>query len=155
MTPMQKLALNVTVALLTVSGAAFAWMKYFMTTDDPFAVANHPWQPYMLDVHVVAAPAALFVIGAIWAVHVKPKHDAGTRSRRKSGLAALWMIVPMALSGYLMQVLTGERIVEAMRIAHWISSSLFVAGLIVHQLLRANGNGRAKGEAPAADRGVW
>lgn len=155
MTPMQKLLLNVTSVVLTVTGVVYAWMKYFMKTDDPFAVANHPWQPYMLDVHVVVAPVALFVIGAVWATHVKPKHEAGTKSRRRSGLTALWMIAPMVLSGYLMQVLTNERLVEAMRILHWVSSAIFVLGLLAHQLLRANGNGGAKNGAAAGDRGVW
>ncbi|MFA6956973.1 MAG: hypothetical protein WC538_13985 [Thermoanaerobaculia bacterium] len=155
MTPMQKLALNVTTVLLTVTGALFAWMKYFVRNDDPFAVANHPWQPYMLDVHVVVAPVALLVIGAVWASHVKPKHDAGTKPRRKSGLAALWMIAPMVLSGYFMQVLTNEKLVEAMRVTHWVSSALFAIGLLVHQLIRMNGNGGAKNGEKSVDRGVW
>ena len=152
MTPALKFFLNVTTALLTLTGAVFAWMKYFMKTDDPFAVANHPWQPHMLHLHVVAAPVAVFVIVVVWASLVKPKHDAGTKPRRKSGLAALWMIAPMALSGYLMQVLTNERLVEAMRITHWISSALFVAGLVVHQLLRKNGGGA---KAPVEERELW
>jgi len=154
MTPMQKLLLNVTTVVLTVTGAVFAWMKYFVKNDDPFAVANHPWQPYMLDAHVIVAPVALFVIGAVWASHVKPKHDAGAKPRRKSGLAALWMIAPMVLSGYFMQVLTNEKLVEAMRVTHWVSSALFVIGLLVHQLIRMNGNGAGK-NGSASDRGVW
>lgn len=155
MTPAQKLLLNATTAILTITGAVFAWMKYFMKTDDPFAVANHPWQPHMLHIHVVAAPVAVFVIGAIWAVHVKPKHEAGIKSRRKTGLAALWMIAPMALSGYLMQVMTDERLVEAMKITHWVSSTLFVAGVVVHQLLRKNGNGAVKPVSTIEEREVW
>lgn len=155
MTPLQKFFLNATIAILTVTGAVFAWMKYFMKSDDPFAVANHPWQPGMLHVHVVVAPLAVFVIGAVWAGHVKPKHDAGIKARRKTGLGALWMIAPMVLSGYLMQVLTNERLVEAMRITHWVSSSLFVAGLLVHQLLRRNGNGAAKAAPASEEREVW
>lgn len=155
MTPLQRLFLNVTIAILTVTGAVFAWMKYFVKTDDPFAVANHPWQPHMLHIHVIAAPVAVFVIGAIWAGHVKPKHDAGIKSRRKTGLAALWMIAPMVLSGYLMQVLTSERLVEAMRITHWVSSTLFVVGLLAHQLLRKNGNGGAKVVPAVEEREVW
>jgi hypothetical protein len=154
-TPKQKLLLNVTSLLLTVTGVVYAWMKYFMQSDDPFAVANHPWQPYMLDAHVVVAPVALFVIGAVWAAHVKPKHDSGTKSRRKSGLVALWTIAPMVLSGYLMQVLTNESLVKSMRVLHWVSSAVFVLGLLGHQLIRANGNGAAKSGPEGDDRGVW
>ncbi|MBI2212283.1 MAG: hypothetical protein HYU52_01440 [Acidobacteria bacterium] len=155
MTALQRLLLNSTAVVLTVTGALFAWMKYFMTTDDPFAVANHPWQPYMLDVHVIVAPIALFVIGVVWATHVKPKHESGTKPRRKTGLVALWAIAPMVLSAYFMQVLTNERLVEAMRVIHWVSSAIFVAGLLAHQLVRMNGNGAAKSGAVAEDRGVW
>ncbi len=155
MTSTQKWLLNATSLLLSVTGALFAWMKYFLKSDDPFAVANHPWQPYMLDGHVIVAPVALFVIGIVYANHVKPKHDAGTKPRRRTGLAALWMIAPMVLSGYLMQVLTAERLVEAMRIVHWISSALFVTGLLVHQLLRKPVNGSSTNGAAADERGVW
>lgn len=155
MTLLQKWALNVTTILLTLTGALFAWMKYFVKNDDPFAVANHPWQPYMLDLHVVVAPVSLFIIGVVWASHMKPKYDAGTKPRRKSGLSALWMIAPMVMSAYLMQVLTNERLVEAMRVTHWISSALFVIGLLVHQLTKTRGKAVGRNGASEAVRGLW
>ena len=35
-----KALLNVSVALMAVTGVAFAVMKYWMKSDDPFAVAH-------------------------------------------------------------------------------------------------------------------
>ena len=143
MTRLQIISLNVFALLVTATGAVYAWMKYFMKSDDPFAVVNHPWQSFVLDAHVVVAPLLLFSLGLVYGTHVTAKLGSKTITRRKSGLAALAMIVPMVLSGYLLQVLTNEPARQAAAVAHWISSALFVLGFGVHIALKArNGNGK-------------
>lgn len=127
---------HVAMALVAVSGAVFAWMKYGMTTDDPFAVANHPLQPWFLDAHVVAAPASMFALGLIFRSHIWRKFRGTSRDRRKSGLALMSLVVPMVLSGYLLQVSAGETTREVMAVIHWISSAVFVIGYLVHQFSR-------------------
>lgn len=133
--------LHVSVALTTLTGIVFAYMKYFMTPVDEFAVVNHPFQSHMLAVHVVIAPLALFVLGWVFSSHMLPKYRFGDGSNRKSGVGAMILIVPMALSGYLLQVSTSEALREAMAIAHWISSGVFAVAYLIH-LIRP--------EAPAA-----
>ncbi len=152
MTKFQAWSLHIAVAVLTVTGAVFAWMKYAMKSDDPFAVANHPWQPYMLDAHVVIAPIAVFALGFVFAIHAWPRYQGRIVARRRSGIASMLMLAPMILSGYLMQVLTGETIVEAMRITHWISSAIFVFGYGLHQALRPNANESAARKSRAT---IW
>ena len=133
----QLLWLHVSVALTTLTGSVFAYMRYFMKSTDEFAVANHPMQPYMLAAHVVVAPLLLFVLGWTFANHMMPKYRFGDGTNRKSGTASMALIVPMALSAYLLQVATGETLRQAMAIAHWVTSGLFVVGYGVHLVRRA------------------
>lgn len=146
MTKIQILALHFFALLAAASGAVYAWMKYFVKSDDPYAVVNHPWQSYVLDAHVVVAPLLLFSLGIVYGTHVSVKLGAGSMTRRKSGLSALVMIIPMVLSGYLLQVLTNESALQASRVVHWVSSALFVFGYGVHIALKArNGTNGAHG----------
>ena len=136
MSRIQLLWLHVSVAITALTGAVFAGMKYFMTGADEFAVVNHPLQPYMLSTHVVVAPLALFIFGWTFSNHMLPKTRFGDDTGRKSGTSAMWLIVPMALSGYLLQVSVEERLRQAMAVAPWVSSGLFVAVYVVHLLKR-------------------
>lgn len=126
--------LHVSVALTAATGIVFAFMKYFMTPADEFAVVNHPLQPHMLALHVVIAPLALFVLGWVFSSHMLPKYRFGDGTNRRSGVSAMILIVPMALSGYLLQVSTSETLREAMAVAHWISSGVFTVAYLIHLL---------------------
>ena len=134
----QLVWLHVSVAITALTGAVFALMKYFMTGADEFAVVNHPLQPYMLSAHVVVAPLALFIFGWTFSNHMLPKTRFGDGTGRKSGTGAMWLIVPMALSGYLLQISVDETLRQAMAAAHWVSSGLFVVVYVVHLLKRPN-----------------
>ncbi|MGA7616043.1 MAG: hypothetical protein WBX15_12775 [Thermoanaerobaculia bacterium] len=136
MTRLEAWYLHFTFAVTAATGVVFAWMKYFMKTDDPFAVANHPAQPYMLDVHVVFAPLLLFGLGVILHDHILFKRQLPLKQRRRSGLAAFWSIAPMVLSGYLLQVGTAEWLRSSMAVLHWITGGAFLAAYAVHQLSR-------------------
>lgn len=141
---------HLSIAAVAITGIVFAWMKYFMTTDDPFAVANHPMQPWMLAAHVVVAPASVLALGWLWSAHILPKLRSGTKARKKSGLFGALLMAPMIFSGVLLQASTSEALRAAMEWAHWISSGFFLVAYVIHQVLRArNGNGKAatNGEA--------
>jgi len=134
----QVIYLHLCVALTAATGAVFAWMKYGMTSSDPFAVVNHPLQPAMLSAHVVVAPLLVFAFGWIFSDHILPKYRLDRR-KRPSGLWSMSAIVPMTLSGYLLQISTSDALRRAMAIAHWVASGLFVLAYLVHvlRLLRA------------------
>src|SRR5262249_34490426 len=70
MTTLEKALVNLSSILVGLSGVVYAWMKYLMTTDDPYAVVNHPLQPWVLDLHLIAAPILVFSIGLIFMDHV-------------------------------------------------------------------------------------
>lgn len=136
MSKAQLIYVNLSIALTAITGIVFAVMKYFMKTDDPFAAANHALQPHMLAAHVVLSPLAVFAFGWVWANHIWPKLVYGNGQRRASGVWSMVFIVPMTLSGYLMQVTTGEAMLKAMTVAHWISSGLFVVIYVAHLITR-------------------
>ena len=132
----QLLYLNLSIGLTALTGLVFAVMKYWMTTADPYAAANHPLQPHMLSAHVVIAPFAVFGFGWVFANHIWPKLVYDDGGRRASGIWSMLMIAPMTLSGYLIQVSANDAILRAMKIAHWISSGLFVVIYAVHLIKR-------------------
>ena len=140
--------LHASVIAVTVTGAAFAFMKYAMKSDDPFAVINHPWQPGMLAAHVLAAPSAVFAFGWIFGDHIWPSFT-GRRPNRPTGVASMLLIVPMALTGYLLQVVTGEQVHHWMGVAHWVSSGLFAVCYAAHLALKPRLGKRAGSLRPA------
>lgn len=138
MSRIQLVWLHVSIAITALTGAVFAVMKYLMRSADEFAVVNHPLQPSMLSAHVVVAPLALFILGWTFSNHMLPKKRFGDDTGRKSGTSAMWLIVPMTASGYLLQVSVEETLRQAMAVAHWISSGLFVIVYVIHLLKRTN-----------------
>ena len=143
MSRLHILWLHLSVALTTMTGIVFAVMKYFMKPADEFAAFNHPMQPWMLAAHVVIAPLLLFVLGWTFSGHMLPKYRFGDGQNKRSGVGAMVLIVPMALSAYLLQVSAGEAIREAMAIAHWVSSGVFVVAYVAHLV-----NGKKPAEPP-------
>lgn len=138
MSRVQLLWLHLSLGLTALTGIVFAVMRYFLKSPDEFAVANHPWQPHMLAAHVVLAPLALFILGWSFSNHMLPKARFGDATNRASGLASMWLILPMTVSAYLLQVSTADALRQAMAITHWVTSGLFVVGYVVH-LIRARG----------------
>lgn len=128
----QLVWLHLTVALTTLTGAVFAVMKYWLESTDEFSVVNHPWQPHMLSAHVVVAPIVLFVLGWTFSNHMLPKYRFGNGKNRKSGVGAMLLIAPMTLSAYLLQISVDESLRQAMAIAHWVSSGVFVVAYVAH-----------------------
>lgn len=128
----QRFWLHVSVALTAITGIVFAAMKYFMKSDDEFAVVNHPLQPYMLSMHVIVAPLLLFILGWTFSNHMLPKYRFGNGKNRKTGVASMLLIAPMTLSAYLLQIATNDSLRQAMAVAHWITSGLFAIAYVVH-----------------------
>ena len=138
MSRLQLAWLHLSVGLTALTGIVFAAMKYLLESRDEFAVVNHPLQPHLLSAHVVIAPVALFILGWTFSNHMLPKHRFGDDTGRRSGTSAMWLIVPMTLSGYLLQVSVDETLRQAMAVAHWVSSGLFVIVYVVHLLKRTD-----------------
>ncbi len=127
----QVALLQLSLLGMTLTGLVFAWMKYFMKSDDPFAVVNHPWQPHMMTAHVLLGPVAVFAIGWVFGNHIWPAYRGGAPNR-PSGIVSMLFIVPMTISGYLMQVSVDDAARKAFAVTHWVSVGLFVIVYVVH-----------------------
>lgn len=131
MKPWERYTFSALSALLAVTGFAYFAMKYLMVTDDPFAVVNHPLQPLMLHLHVLGAPVFLVVFGIIWNSHIARKIGKPIPNRW-SGLVSLATLIIMTVSGYLLQVVTGDTAQRVSLIAHLSSGVVFAGAYVFH-----------------------
>ena len=124
--------LNVVVA---ATGFLYFYMKYLMTTNDPFAVVNHPWEPGMIAAHVVAAPFVILLFGIVLRSHILKMLLSNVRAARRSGWFSLLSFSAMALSGYLLQVASSPTWLRVLVVTHVATSTIFVLGYGSHLVL--------------------
>ena len=118
------------------TGIVYAWMRYALEPEDPYAVVNHPWQPDLQHWHVLAAPMLVFACGMIWREHLWNGFRSGLRGRRRSGLFLGLMLVPMIASGYGIQVSVEESWRQAWIWIHLVTSGGWLLAAAAHPLLR-------------------
>lgn len=145
---------HVSTVLVAGTGVVYAVMRYLLEPADPYAVVNHPLQPTVQHLHVLAAPFLVFGAGLIWREHVWKHFRNGARSGRRSGLWMLLTLLPMVVSGYLIQTTVTEGWRTAWIAVHLAASGLWLLGYAGHtvaavQRRLANGRRRA-GEAGLA-----
>lgn len=119
-------------ALVSASGLLLAVLKYFLAGFDPDSRLGHPWQPAVVAAHVLVAPVAVFVLGLLWRAHALSRLKSGEREGRSSGTALTAIGLPLVLSGYVVQVLTGE---AARRWTGWLHAALglvFALAFVLH-----------------------
>jgi hypothetical protein len=147
MKPWERWTFNASAIVVTVTGLAYLWMKYFLSSDDPFAVVNHPWQAAMLQVHLLASPVLLLVVGVMLNSHILRKLGASGLRGRTSGYASLAALALMAASGYLLQVAGGDAWIRPLVIVHVGSGSAFAILYAAHLVVSARAARRRR--APA------
>lgn len=135
MTRFEKWSVWLTSVGTAVTGFIYLWMKYFLTPTEPWAVVNHPWQPWVLKAHIVVAPLLVFAIGLITMRHIWRHFRTGMRRGRRSGLTTALVTGPMVATGYLIQVFTGEGWVKAMALSHIAVGVIYALGLVLHQAM--------------------
>ncbi|MBD3334459.1 MAG: hypothetical protein GF355_02995 [Candidatus Eisenbacteria bacterium] len=124
----------ITAASIVVgtTGGALFWTKYLLESSDPFAVINHPWQPWILKLHVLAGPVFLFALGLVTAGHIRHHLQGAEPVGRWTGWAAMLAAAPAALTGYGIQVVTDPVLLSAIKVAHIVTGFLFLAVFAVH-----------------------
>lgn len=161
MSRFECLLLHVATWITAASGALYFAMKYLMERDDPFSALNHPWQPYVLALHVIAAPLLVFALGLITPVHVLAKlQDRRTPKGRASGLSAYVVGGVMIVSGYFIQVSSASGPRRAWVVTHVASGAAFAVLLLAHLVVsrsraRTGGRGRAGRDVRARARLDW
>ncbi len=128
----EQWAFNALHGVVAVTGIGYFYMKHLVTAVDPFAVINHPWQPAMLSVHVLAAPLFIAFFGMLFRSHTLKKLTSPNAGNRRSGWMSLLSFSAMALSGYLLQVASSPGLLTVMVWAHVATSVIFVAGYSLH-----------------------
>jgi hypothetical protein len=126
--------IHLSTVLVGGTGLVYAWMIWFLESADPYAVVNHPWQPAVQHLHVWSAPFLVFAAGLIWRAHVWEHWRRGVRARRSSGVSLVLTLVPMVVSGYLIQTAVSGSWRTAWVVVHVTTSVLWLAGYLVHQL---------------------
>lgn len=114
------------------TGAVYGWMRYFTAPTDPYAVVNHPWQPALQHWHVWTAPLLVFAAGLIWRNHVVAHWKSGRPGGRWSGISLALTLVPMVVSGYLIQTAVGGGWRQAWIIVHVSTSVIWILGYLAH-----------------------
>jgi hypothetical protein len=120
--------------LVCATGLVWFVMRHLMEPADEFALQNHPLEDEFQAAHVLTAPLLLVMLGVVWAVHARVLLANGTRARRRSGLALLFLAVPMAASGYLLQVAVDGTWRDAWVLVHLATSAAWIAAFLVHQV---------------------
>ena len=127
--------LHLSNVLVGGTGLVYAWMIYLAEPADPYAVVSHPWQPHLQHLHVLAAPLLVFAAGLIWRRHVVACWKQGIRQRHRSGVSLALTLVPMVVSGYLIQTAVEPGWRQAWVWIHLVTAALWVLGYLVHQTL--------------------
>ena len=132
MKPFPRLCIWIGSAVSGASGLVYWWMDHMMEPVSEWAVINHPLQPWVLKAHIVTAPLLVFAIGMIAMDHIWKQYRLGISAGRRSGVSAMWVFVPMVLSGYLIQSVTSPAWLSALAWLHLGSGLAFLLGLAIH-----------------------
>ncbi len=145
MTRFEKRLLWVSTAVVALSGFVYLWMKYVLTPAQPWDAVNHPLQPLVLKLHILTAPVMVFAIGMITTRHIWAHYRENVVRGRRSGLTAALVILPMIVTGYLIQAVTHTGWLAAIAYAHIGFSVVFTVGLGLHGLVAGQRLRRGRG----------
>jgi cytochrome b subunit of formate dehydrogenase len=133
MNPFERWTLWGSTTVVAVSGFVFLWIKYFVVPQDPYAIVNHPWQPFFLKLHILSAPVLVFAVGVVFLRHIWRQLRSGRPGGRRTGVTILLVLVPMVATGYLLQTLASR---EALRWTAWVhiaTGAAYVLAVAGHQ----------------------
>ncbi|MGH9870449.1 MAG: hypothetical protein ACREAA_20125 [Candidatus Polarisedimenticolia bacterium] len=152
MSRLEKVTTHTSTAIVALSGIVYGCMKYLMATDDPFAVVNHPLQPWMLDLHVLSAPVMLFALGLIAQQHILAQLARGAgRPGRTTGLIAISCLLPMVATGYLIQVFTHETARLICVVVHIGTGVIYTMMFLAHTVISRRLTARRSAAGPVLE----
>ncbi len=117
-----------------LTGLGFFWAKYLVASSEPWAVVNHPLEPWFLKIHIVVAPLFVFAVGLITTRHILVHIRARIRKGRSSGLAMMWLIIPMVGSSYLIQVVSATGWLTWIALVHIVTGTVFLLAIVAHRV---------------------
>lgn len=132
MTRFERWSVWLTTAGTLVTGVVYWWMKEMLTPAEPWAVVNHPLQPWVLKAHILVAPFQVFSVGLITSRHVWRHFRMGVRKGRRSGLLAAGTFAAVAITGYGLQVVTADLLIRVLAWSHLALGVAYSLGVAVH-----------------------
>ena len=148
MSPLERWSLHLAALLTAGTGLMDGLLRWFGVRMGEFGPEPHPWLPAAQHLHVLTAPLLLFALGMTVRGHLQAKLKRGSEGRR-TGLGAAFLIAPMVLSGYAVQVVTTPALRTAFSWVHGLSAGLFLLAYLGHLLVRAR-RGTEETQAAAA-----
>lgn len=134
MTPFERWSNHASNLLVGGTGVVYAVMRYLMKPDDPFAIVNHPLQPAVQHLHILFAPLLVFAVGLVWLRHVAPRLLKRQHPRRVTGIGLAVLVVPMIVSGSLVQTAVDDDWRKIWGIVHLVASLIWLLAYGVHLL---------------------
>ena len=132
MRQLERWSLRLGFALCGLTGVVYGWVRYLGTVKGDFGPEPSAWQPFWQHAHVLTAPVLLFALGVAVRGHVQGMLNRGVRRGRRTGLVLLGLAGPLVLGGYLVQVVTGVGVRNALGWTHAAAGALFAALYAVH-----------------------
>ncbi|MDX1495692.1 MAG: hypothetical protein R3253_16605 [Longimicrobiales bacterium] len=149
MTRFQRWFLYLSTAAATVSGVGYVYMKRFMTPTDPWAVINHPLEPWFLKAHILTAPLMLFAVGLITTQHIWRSLKSSLPTGRKTGVAAAATFGPLVLTGYLIQAVASPLALDVLGWIHLGLGLVCAVAIFEHRrLVRGRKRKKSRGDLP-------
>lgn len=117
-------------------GTGLAWLAVHYTIGAGRGELPHPAEAWLMRAHGLAAFAALFVLGALSAVHVPPGWRLSGRHRwagqRGTGITLCVCAVAIALTGYLLYYFAVETTRPAIGWVHAILGLAMAGAALLH-----------------------
>ena len=132
MSPFERRSVWLTTAGTLVTGVIYWWMKEMLTPAEPWAVVNHPLQPWVLKAHILIAPLQVFAVGLITSRHIWRHFSMGVKKGRKSGLLAALSFLAVVVTGYMLQVVTAELLLRILAWSHLVLGIAYSIGVAAH-----------------------
>ena len=148
MSPLERWSLHLAALATAGTGLLDGLLRWFGVRAGEFGPETHPWLPAAQHLHVLTAPLLLFALGMAVRGHLQIKLKKGPEGRR-TGLIAAFLIAPMVLSGYGVQVVTSPVWRAAFSWAHGLGAGLFLLAYLGHLVIsHSQPMARAMAETP-------
>lgn len=134
MTPLERWSLHLAALATAGTGVMDGLLRWFGQRAGEFGPEPHPWLPAAQHLHVLTAPLLVFALGMMVRGHLQARLKKGPEGR-STGLGAAFLIAPMVLSGYGVQVVTSPAWRTGLSWAHGISAGLFLLAYLGHLFL--------------------
>ena len=140
--PWQRRSVYASGALLLFSGVA--WLSLHYLLGGGAAELPHPFEPWLMKLHGLAATLGTLVLGAMAAAHVPQGWRLSRRHRwahqRRTGLVLCALAITLVFSGYLLYYFAPEWLRPGLGWAHTAAGLVMAAALTLHR----HGVGRSR-----------